>query len=69
MRKKNNIPYLTREEIEKGNLKLKEEKEKIQKIEGINPLAIYEIDKKLEEIVIHISTFCNEAYEESVIDW
>lgn len=28
MRKKNNIPYLTREEIEKGNLKLKEEKEK-----------------------------------------
>lgn len=69
MRKKNNIPYLTREEIEKGNLKLKEEKEKIQKIEGINPLDIYEIEKKVEEFGIHIATFCNEAYEESVIDW
>lgn len=69
MKQKNNIPYLTREEIEKGNLKLKEEKEKIKMIGGIETRIIDAIEKKVEEFGIRIATFYNEAYEESVIDW
>ncbi len=66
MKRKNNIPCLTREEIKKGNLKLQQEEKKM-KLEDMD--SIREIEKKVEEFRIRIITFYNEAYEESAIDW